>query len=150
MIRIFTVNSANTSLQSLNYEISCFRIALSFHIFIHFYHHVSLVKCISGCRLQRLIAILSFFWRYIGTFWKIWYGRPCKMRTIPLRMLWFQLNISVTAEGVIWQAKIIFWRLRFIPDDVRSLRANSIVNYISECFMGFSHVYVHYSIVFIF
>ena len=66
------VNFANTSLPTLYYEISgCFRIGQNFHISAHFHHFATLVKCISGYRLQLLITSLTIFWRYTGAFWKI-------------------------------------------------------------------------------
>ena len=66
------VNFANTSLPTLYYEISgCFRIGQNFHIFAHFHHFATVVKCISGYRLQLLITSLTIFWRYTGAFWKI-------------------------------------------------------------------------------
>ena len=56
------VNFANTSLPTLYYEISgCFRIGQNFHIFAHFHHFATVVKCISGYRLQLLITSLTIF-----------------------------------------------------------------------------------------
>ena len=56
------VNSANTSLQNLYYEISCyFRNGQNFHIFAHFYHFAILAKYTSGYRLQGLITFLTIF-----------------------------------------------------------------------------------------
>ena len=66
------VNFANTSLPTLYYEISdCFRIGQNFHISAHFHHFATLVKCISGYRLQLLISSQTIFWRYTGAIWKI-------------------------------------------------------------------------------
>ena len=66
------VNSANTSLQNLYYEIFCyFRNGQNFHIFTHFYHFAILAKCSSGYRLKLLEIFLTNFKRYTGTFWKI-------------------------------------------------------------------------------
>ena len=84
------VNSANTSLQNLYYEISCYiRNGQNFHIstHTHFYHFAILAQCSSGYRLQLLSSLLTIFNQYTdiqAQFGK--YGRPCLMRSSPLVM----------------------------------------------------------------
>ena len=81
------VNFANTSLPTLYYEISgCFRIGQNFHISAHFHHFATLVKCISGYRLQLLISSLTIFWRYTGAIWKI--RKVLQNPNYPLKNTW--------------------------------------------------------------